>query len=302
MISLSWFLKRGYTQGVFWYIMINVFSATNDVIIRIAGNQLHWIEVSFFRYFFGMIMVLPLMFRDTTLFRTKQVSNHVIRAILGFLGLTACCYAVINMPFSENETIMFTQPFIFLIMAYFLLREKVTWQRWMATLCGFMGLLIVMRPGTEAFRWLSFVPLFAAFSFASLDFMAKKMIQADRDLTLIFYFAVGTTICAGIPLYYVWQTPTMSQLGTLFLLGMGGNLIQVCIYRAFAATEASALMPFRYTSLIIASLAELAVFGVVPSTNVLIGAAIIIMAAFYNSVYEFRKENVQSKGSKKKAA
>jgi S-adenosylmethionine uptake transporter len=195
------------------------------------------------------------------------------------------------MPLSENETIMYVQPFIFLILAYFVLKEHVTKQRWFATLVGFAGLLVVVRPGTEMFRWTAMAPLVAATSFALLDMFATKMIKVDRDITLMFYFAVGTVICAFIPLFFVWQMPTMKQLVWLACLGVGGNLIQVCIYRAFSATEASGLMPFRYMSLLIASLAEFMVFGVIPASNVLIGAVIIIAAALYIATYEKRKES-----------
>jgi S-adenosylmethionine uptake transporter len=288
---LSWFMQKGYLQGVFWMIMISVVSASNDVIMCLTGLEMHWVQVLFFRYLFGMILVLPFMMKDTTLFKTTQISGHIFRAIFGTVGIGACCYSVINMPLSENETIMYVQPFIFLILAYFVLKEHVTKQRWFATLVGFAGLLVVVRPGTEMFRWTAMAPLVAATSFALLDMFATKMIKVDRDITLMFYFAVGTVICAFIPLFFVWQMPTMKQLVWLACLGVGGNLIQVCIYRAFSATEASGLMPFRYMSLLIASLAEFMVFGVIPASNVLIGAVIIIAAALYIATYEKRKES-----------
>ena len=288
--TLSWFFQKGYLQGAFWAIMINVVSASNDVIMRFTGLEMHWVQVLFFRYLFGMLLVLPFMIKDTTLFKTTQISGHVLRAIIGTIGIGACCYSVINMPFSENETIMFTQPFIFLILAYFVLKEHVSKHRWIATGIGFMGLLVVMRPGTAMFRWVSIAPLIAAASFAALDMFATRMIKADRDITLMFYFAVGTMICAFIPLTFVWQAPSLKQLGCLAFLGLGGNLIQVCIYRAFSATEASGLMPFRYTSLLIASIAEFTFFGVIPTVNVLIGAVIIIAAACYIATHEKRKE------------
>lgn len=292
--ALSWFMQKGYLQGVFWMIMISVVSASNDIIMRLTGCEMHWVQVLFFRYLFGMLIVLPFMMKDTSLFKTTQISGHVFRAVFGTIGIGACCYSVINMPLSENETIMYVQPFIFLILAYFVLKEHVAKQRWIATLIGFSGLLVVMRPGTDMFRWTALAPLIAAASFALLDMFATKMIKIDRDITLMFYFAVGTMICTLIPLSFVWQIPSTKQLVLLACLGIGGNLIQVCIYRAFSATEASGLMPFRYMSLLIASLAEFMAFGVIPTTNVLIGAVIIIAAAIYIANYEKRKETEET--------
>ena len=150
-----------------------------------------------------------------------------------------------------------------------------------------------MRPGTEMFRWTAMAPLIAAASFALLDMFATKMIKLDRDITLMFYFAVGTMICAFVPLLFVWQTPTVKQLAWLACLGLGGNLIQVCIYRAFSATEASGLMPFRYTSLLTASLAEFIFFRVTPASNVIVGAVIIIAAALYIATFEKRNEVIE---------
>lgn len=299
---LKWFLQKGYLQGAFWAIMINVVSSSNDVFMRFTGLEMHWIQVMFFRYFFGMLMVLPFMIRDTSLFKTTQIQGHVIRAILGTVGLGACCFSVINMPFSVNETIMFTEPFIFLVLAYFFLKEHITKHRWIATCVASLGLLVVMRPGTDMFTWIMLAPLLAAASFATLNLFATKMIKKDRDITLMFYFAVGTMICTMIPLLFVWQTPTLSQLGFLFFLGLGGNLIQVCIYRAFSATEASGLMPFRYTSLIVASCSEFIFFGVMPTVNVLIGAIIIIAAAIYIATFEKRQSAQNQTASDLKAA
>ena len=84
--------------------------------------------------------------------------------------------------------------------------------------------------------------------------MAKTMIRDEHSYTLLFYFGLGTTLVAGIPAYFYWQEPTLYELSLLALLGIGANLIQVCLFRAFSATEASALAPFRYVEFIISAL------------------------------------------------
>ena len=115
------------------------------------------------------------------------------------------------------------------------------------------------------------------------------MVTNESTTTLLFYFALGTTLAALGPAIYVWQTPTMTELFWLFCLGAGANLIQVCLFRAFAATDASSLVPFRYTELVFASFFGFVLFGELPSVMVYLGAAVIIASTLYLSYSEIRR-------------
>ncbi len=286
----KWFVSKGYSQGVFWAVMISVVSVTNDVLMRFLGERLHPVEISFFRFFFSMVSILPLMVSSgSTLFKTQRPMMHVLRAVLGALALGLCCYSVNIMPLSENTTIMFCEPLFFLPLAYILLKEKVDAPRWIATIVGFIGLMIILRPGTDAFRVVAFVPMTAAILFALSNVMVKKM-TGEHASTMLFYFGVGTTLFALIPLPFFSEMPTLSELGLLVLLGIGGNMIQVCLFRAFSATEASALAPFRYVEFIISALFGYLLFSQIPTVWIFGGAALITLSTFYITIMETRKE------------
>jgi S-adenosylmethionine uptake transporter len=287
---LRWFISRGYAQGVFWAVMISVFSVTNDVLMRFLGERLHVVEISFFRFFFSMLSVLPFMLsRGWAPFKTTQPMMHALRAVLGATALGLCCYSVNIMPLSENTTIMFAEPLFFLPLAFILLKEKVDAPRWIATMVGFVGLMVILRPGTDAFHTVAFVPMTAAILFALSNVMVKKM-TGEHALTMLFYFGVGTTLFALIPLLFFWEIPTFNELGLLIMLGIGGNMIQVCLFRAFAATDASALAPFRYVEFIISAIFGYLFFSQIPTVWVLSGAALITASTFYITVVETRKE------------
>jgi S-adenosylmethionine uptake transporter len=288
----SWFMQKGYAQGAFWAIMICLVSVSNDILMRLLGNKLHVAEIIFFRFLFSMVTVIPLMLsRGTELFITKCPFLHFLRAILGVGAIGACCLAVNIMPLSENTSIMFSQPLFFLPLAVLLLKEKVDLPRWMATIIGFLGLILILQPGTDTFKLVGLVSVAAALQFALLDILAKKMVSTENTYSMLFYFAFGTTLGALIPALYFWQTPTMVELGLLVLLGIGANLIQVCLIRAFSATDASALMPFRYVEFIFSALFGYLFFTEVPAQSILFGAALIIAATFYLSYYESKKES-----------
>lgn len=292
---LRWFISKGYAQGVFWAVMISLVSVTNDVLMRFLGERLHVVEIVFFRFLFSMITVLPLMAsRGTALFKTAQPGMHVLRAILGVGAIGACCYSVNVMPLSENTTIMFAEPLFFLPLAVIMLREKVDASRWLATMIGFVGLMIILRPGTDAFRLVALVPVTAAILFAFLNIMAKKMVSDEHSLTLLFYFGLGTTSVAAVPLFFIWETPTLSELLLLVMLGVGANLIQVCLFRAFSATDASALAPFRYVEFIFSALFGFVLFSQIPTIWTFGGAALIIVSTFYITIVETQKEKKQN--------
>ncbi len=290
---LKWFISKGYAQGVFWAVMISVVSVTNDVLMRFLGERLHVVEISFFRFFFSMVSIFPFMLsRGLEPFKTTQPKMHVLRAILGAAALGLCCYSVNIMPLSENTTIMFAEPLFFLPLAFILLKEKVDTPRWLATMVGFIGLLVILRPGTDAFHVVAFVPMTAAILFALSNVMVKKM-TGEHAFTMLFYFGVGTTLFALIPLFFFWEMPTLNELGLLIMLGIGGNMIQVCLFRAFAATDASALAPFRYVEFIVAAVFGYLFFSQIPTIWVFGGAALITASTFYITVVETRKERIK---------
>lgn len=295
---LRWVNSKGYAQGVFWAILTAFVSVSNDVITKFIGTRLDGLEVSFFRFFFSMLTVLPFLLRQgLDGFKTTSPKLHWWRAIIGVGAIALFIYALILLPLAEVTVFSFTQPIFFMPLAILFLGEKVSANRWIAAIFGFMGILVMVNPGENAFNYLVLIPMGASLLFASLDLLAKKMVSNETTTTLLFYFALGTTIAGGIALLIcipngivTWKTPTPGELGLLFCLGAGANLIQVCLFKAFSATEASGLVPFRYTELVFAILFGFFLFGELPSLQALAGAAIIISSTLYMSYAELRRK------------
>ena len=288
---ISWFLRRGYAQGAFWAVMIGVVSNTNDVLMCKLGNQFHTVEITFFRYLFSMLTILPFMLPyGTRFFKTKQLNMHWLRAIVGVVAVGLWCYSVQVMPLAANTAIGFTMHLFVLLMAYLILKEKVDAPRWIAALVGFLGLMIIVQPGTDAFRIEAMIPIAAAMSFALLCIMAKKMITDEHSYTLLFYFGLGTTALAAIPLPFFWTTPGLVDLLYLAALGIGANLIQVCLFRAYASADASSLAPYMYVEMIISALSGYFFFKQIPSTFLYIGAILIATSTFYITIVETKRK------------
>jgi S-adenosylmethionine uptake transporter len=168
------------------------------------------------------------------------------------------------------------------------LKEKVPLPRWVATLFTLIGLAILVFPDGVHLKSTMFIPIGAAFLFAVQDVMAKRMVVGEDRITMLLYFAMGTTLLSLFPALYVWIEPTPYELFILFLLGAGGNLIQYFLFRAFSATDLSAIAPFRYTDFIFCSLFGWIIFDEILNTNVYLGVAVILPSTLYSVYSETR--------------
>ena len=281
----NWFSQKGVHQGIFWAILIYCTSALNDVLSRLLGDRLHFIEISFFRFFFSAFIVLiPILYSKKNLFKSTIHAQHVIRGVLGAVALALCCFSVNVMPLAENTTILFSESLFMLPLAAFCLKEKVSKKCWIATIIGFSGLFIMYRPAANNINILALIPTFAALLFAFSNIIIKKMIDArENQLTMLFYFGLYTTIISGCFVPFYWTTPNLRELFLILLLGLGANLIQLFLFLAYRATTASNISPVRYIELPFAILFGFAFFGQIPETTALIGAGLIVIGTFVSS-------------------
>lgn len=307
--SLSWLNAKGYAQGVFWIICVSFVSNGNDILMRLLGSRLPSMEIAFCRFFFAALILLPIMlYKGTSAFKTSHPVWHFLRGILGFGAVASWCYGVGKAPLAVVSTIALTVPLFVLPMALVFLREKVGWQRTVATLAGFVGILFVLYPDISQIQSLKtgvlnsgvMFLLFAAVLFALSDIVNKFMVAKESQLTLLFYFAVVTTLAGAWPAYQVWIAPTSHEFVLLFILGMGGNLILYFLLKAFAAVDVSALAPYRYVELIFAGVFGFLFFSEIPGLYSFIGAAIIVPSTFAIAYYETHKSNRNTKKAQKK--
>lgn len=296
----NWLNSKGYLQGVFWAVMVCLISSLNDVFTRLTGARLDFMEVVFFRFFFSLITLIPVMLyvnKDT--FITKNPKFHSIRALLGYIAIACWSAGVATNPLSIASIMAQTVPIFVLLMAFVVLRERIGWQRALATIAGFCGIFVTLqRPGEFSLGEMNIDTLWfvvAAVLFAASDILNKIMVANEHPLTMLFYFALGTTIISVIPVISVWQIPNLTEIFWLFCLGCGANSILYCLLKAFSATEISALLPYRYVEIIFATGFGVALFGEIPTVMILIGAAIIIPSTFIIAIYETSQ-------SRKKAA
>lgn len=279
----KWFNQKGYYQGVFFALMFLSLGPSLDAVTKLLGTRLPQLEIIFFRFLFSLIsLIIYVIVFKQPIVKTKYIKLNITRGVLGYFSFVGCVYSVTILPLSEVTIIFWTMPFFVLILSAIILKEKVSKNRWIATILGFSGLYFFICPTGISFQIAALIPVFAAFAFATQDIIIKRMVDNDDNrVTMMFYFSLVTTVLGIGPALYVWTSPNSQELLYLFILGVSANLMQYLIFKAFTAASVSALAPFRYVEVIIAALFDYLLFGIAPSVNTYLSAIVIIPATLY---------------------
>ncbi len=271
---------RTYLIGMSWFLLSLVSSAFNDLIAKYASIGLGSMEVTFFRFFFSTITLIPFVFYyGIGTIKTSHPFVQIARGVLLFCGMASWIYGLKLVPVSTATTVSFSIPLFVLVLAVFFLDEKIIWQRWVATIVGFIGIVIALHPDDGNYDVLIFV--LASISFASLDIINKKFVIKESMICMLFYSALVTTILALPLAMQEWKTPEASQLFLLFILGCSANLILFFLLKAFRLVDATAVAPYRYFELVISATIAYIVLGEMPDKNALYGVAVLIPATLF---------------------
>ncbi len=281
--------------GAIWFIMSLVSSSLNDIISRYTGLYLPTIEVSFFRFLFTSLTLIPfIIYQGVGSIKSEKPGVHITRGALLFLAITAWTHGLSLAPVVTATVISFTVPLFTLILALLFLNEKITWQRWLATILGLIGIVIIIQPDTGEFDPFLTVFVASAIAFAGLDILNKKYVLQETMLGMLFYSALVTTILSLPGAIYVWVTPSLSDIILLAILGASANLILFFLLKAYVIEDATALAPYRYLELLISAGLGFVILKEIPDIYTLYGALIIIPTSLF-VVYSENNKTIETK-------
>lgn len=281
---------RSYFIGVGWFILSLISSSINDVISKYAGMRLHSYEITFFRFMFGTVTLVPfIMYYGASTLKTTRPLVHFFRGGLLFLGIAGWTYGLSIAPVTTATVVSFTIPLFVLVLGVFFLQENILWQRWLVTIVAFAGLVITLDLNSEDFDPKVLVFIIAAVSFAVLDIINKKFVVQETMISMLFYSAIVTAVLATPFALRNWVDPTAEELILLFILGASANLILFFLLKAFALADATALAPYRYFELVVSAIIAYIVFNEIPSEATLLGSLVIIPSTLF-IIYSEKKQ------------
>lgn len=253
-----------------------------NVLVRYVSTEIHPFEIAFFRNLGQLVFMLPwLVSRGVLAMRTQRLGAHVVRALLGLVAMLCWFTTLSIMPVAEATALSFTVPLFATIGAALILKETVRMRRWSATLIGFVGALIILRPGLAELSGAAILALVASAFIAGAVLMTKSLSRTDSVALIVFYAALIMTPLSVFPAILVWEMPSLEMFGWLVVMGGAATVAHLCITRAFVSADASAVMPYDFVRLPVAAAIAYMIFGEGVDIWTWLGAGVIFSAAVY---------------------
>ena len=260
--------------------------------VKLLSEDLHPIIICFYRCLMGLIIITPFVTRNNfQALKTTNMRLQIFRALINIISMI-CWFSAIGMMHFEKATALgFTTPLFTTILAVLVLGEVIRFHRTAALLLGFIGILIIIRPGYVPFEFGTVLMLIASFSFSFVLIFVKKLSATDSSLTIIFYHLLYMTPAFFILSLFYWQSISFNQLVIFSLMGSSGLLSHWCLAQAFKMSDTTFVMPLQFTKLIWASLIGLFIFAEQPDIWTWVGGIIIFISVVYITYREaFRKK------------
>lgn len=287
---MSWLRLSGNIRGIIWLSVGAVLFALTDVVVKTLGRTFHPFELALFRYAIGFAMLTPVFLHmGWSQLKTKRPGLHLTRLVIACTAQIGLFVAVIHLKLADATAIMFSKPLFTTIVAVVLLSEIVRARRWVATILGFAGVIIMVRPGSAAIDPVALIAVGAALTLAIANVIIRVMSQTEPPNRILFYYHLGGIFIFIGPAIWMWQTPVGVEWVLLVLIGFLTTLGMVCYVRAFSAGEANAVGPIEYVRLIYAGLFGYFIFSELPSIWTVLGGAIIVACSLYIARDEARR-------------
>ena len=280
-------------KGILFIIAAVSCLSVMDGVTRYLTDYYNVIAINMFRYFFLFLFVISInSIGNKSIIIVSKSKFKFIQILRGAILAVEMCFAhylFLKIGLIETHAIFASCPLMVAALSVFFLKEKVGWKRWAAILIGFMGIIIMLRPGSKVFDPLSLIALACAFAFAVYQILTRYVSSEDSPDTSLFYTGItGFVILATIgPFFY---TPIENHhwffLLAICMLGAGGHFLMI---NAFKHSEASILQPFTYLQLVFVSIIGVLVFNEKLENEIILGSAIVVIAGLFTFWREYIK-------------
>ncbi|ANK80583.1 MAG: hypothetical protein TEF_07060 [Rhizobiales bacterium NRL2] len=259
------------------------FSVMHAMIQYLGKQGLHGFEIAFFRNLFGIVALTPIFIRyGLEPFRTAKIKLHFARGAVNAVAMLLFFYGITTgIALGLVQSLSFTAPLFTSLLAVLFLGEKMRVHRWTALAIGFVGTLVILRPGMSAIEPGAVYILFAAMMWGVAMTIIKRLTDTDSAITVSLYMVLMLTPISGIAAAFVWTWPTAEQFIWLAAIGVIGTFSQMAFAQAFRLADATAVLPFDFSKLFWSALLGWFFFAQVLDLWVWIGSVMIFAGGFY---------------------
>ena len=292
-------LKSGPSAGIFWMCMATLISSIAGGMVRELAGQIPAMELVFFRNVIALVVLVPIVMKQGVGLPSKsQIPVYALRVFFAYCAMVLLFYALARMPIADVYALQYTIPLFTIMLAVIVLKQHADIHSWGACFVGFLGTLIVMRPGIIEITLASLAALTTAFMHAGSNTTIKILARRDNPEVITLWTNFGMLPLALIPTLFLWVTPTASQWPLVIGIGVVSSIGGYCFTRSVSAADARIVQPFQFSRMIFAAAIGWIMFSELPDLWTWIGAAVIFAASYYIVYREGRARRAASAGEK----
>lgn len=254
-----------------------------DIVSKFVVADIPVIQMLALRAFFVMVILGPFLWRQggLALFRTQRVGAHLLRMILMLVSIVCFFQALSVLPLAMVVSLGFTAPLFVTALSVPVLGERVGVHRWAAVILGFVGTLIVVKPGTEGLSLAAILPVIAALGWASAQLIVRRLAATESDGTILIYLNTGLLVGLGLAAPFFWVSARPATFGLCVVLGALMIAAQWLMLRAARFAPIALVTPFQYLELPLAVMFGWIIWQEWPGSHVFLGAAMIVASGLY---------------------
>lgn len=268
--------------GAGWMIVAACLLGVLSVLVRHVAQELHPFEIAFFRNVAQLILMLPwLVVAGLSVVRTHRNWAHMRRSLFGICAMLTWFSVLTMLPIAEATAITFAAPLFTTAGAALLMGEKVGVRRWSATMFGFIGVLLIIRPGFQEVGLGHGLALLAAVLIAAAMLTNKSLARTEHPNAMVLWMGIYMTAFSIMPAASVWTWPTVDAWPWLAAIGLVATAAHLALNHSFSVADASFVAPFGFTQIPFIAVLGYAVYGEVPDLWTWAGAAVIVASGIY---------------------
>ncbi len=272
--------SRGAVMLILGELLLAVMAA---MIKHLTDQGLSSESMVFFRNLFGLLFLFPILFRGGLgQLKTQRIGIHLVRAITGVGAMFLFFYTIAHATLAEAVLVKMTAPFFLPLIGMIWLGDKVRSQTWWAILLGFIGVVVILRPGSGAFNPVLLLALASAALMGIAKVSIRRMADSEPPRRIVFWFGLISTLISALPMLWNERWPDQAQLFWLLGIGLIATVAQMCMTHAYQLASPGRIGVYNYSSVIWAVTLGWLFWGETLYFSFLLGTLLIVGAGIWN--------------------
>ena len=275
--------------AIFLIIISIIFGTLMGTFIKLAQEELNVFTTGFLRFFFGFLIITPYILKTKfEVFSTKNLKIHILRSALNLPAMLLGFAALAMLPLEKMTAIHFIVPIIVTILAVIFLKEKIYLYRSIALVIGFLGMLIILRPGIIDISIGIYMALISSLIWSVVIILTKKVSKDDSAITILSHQYVYMVLFSFPLVIFFWDQPSLKTIIFILCAAISGTILHIALNHAYKLVDVTMTQPYSFLGLVVSSIIGYFVFSDKPDFYTWLGASVIFCGVLLISYRELQ--------------